>query len=1547
MAGKVTNDQVAKATLSIDDFRNAVNYKNPTNKGYVRFVPDGNGGVKLDKVNNKIDFMISWRTNIDAQKNMAMRQKFVAAMTNDLRWADQTRVQRIADKIALAVGDVAGSRTDALSRKELETAFRGYDDLMNTAFGRIQMIDNLLKATAERCGLGGTDNAIGELKKRFLDFSGDLADPSLFAGTNDGVERGKPGYMKMAELDFKTLLHNLELKCDEAVKKSKIENLLKNKAEMFTGAKALDNTFGLHLSLDETAELRGTLLHFLSIKGLAPQQGEAGVIGTGGMVFEKFMTTVLPELFKQGVESVRQWGGENGDAALATDANFSYEAIMDEAVKFMREAQEFLDNPPKEAFQSTGDRRFDNILASEQQVVNGSRNLALVGHIQSGVEDVEANSNMDKADVAKLMKDAKGAAGAYKAEGLLEVFTKNFLARRGIGEEVKARDIHGDAAIAACNKVLHEMRNVGIAARLQAGAASKDPVTGLKLKQDDGMGHYLRDMTSAINDIASGKDGMDMALVGKLLSFTLANIASRKVEMVGNGIGNDLKLGEAGEAKDMELLRKTADAYFSFESTVGKTIAKAKTSFEKMARAQLNRKLIRQEEFNAMIAHAQSKFAGAHKAALTAFFLKSPVEDADAGAKMLSRIFNGKMDEAMAELSNELAVNALGHAIGVKQKGILARVEEHVMDAMAQPGLADVKLGIDGVIGEKEARGILLKGELKRLYSKTLAGMIKKLPKVDGHVTVTDNFVDKVKAEFNSKAKSFVKEIAKKEAAFLKECGKLVSDYIDTSIDMGRSYFKGYTEGDNAITKAEREKLVKEMTAEVLRYKSSQVKASVEELLEEPAGFNSNKTVQALSREMVGADGVEKTGVAAFYVAEDRKKMVADFLAGDDMNKVPQAIAEGKTFGKGGPLGGLYKGIVSETSSLINRAQKVVVERVKKLPLVYATGDRNALVARIADEANKVAEGYAKKWMKFRAAFLDGIKGMEADFSSLGEKSIEAVRNWVLAEISTQEDIDNLDVRKATGYFRQMLQGELDGKISKVKTSFAEYSAKVENVLQPAMEALRSEVESAIYALDFNPITDEAKAHLENVVIPKMMERIEFSIYQNPDNYTEDRLDARRDEINKTFVNVCSEMFRVMDVNRDKGLEQLVKLAGADVLLTDDVEKKAAFEDAKKWIASPEGHSLRAESEKAMLDFILDYGDSFDAKDPASFAPTAPGNAVAAFRFAARDLMRGHTAQLLYSAFDNSKVGEARDAFATWLDSHGLSRFEDYRKTTAQERIMAKFAERVKALQDSAVQGGEAEPILTPAFIGVIDQIIDSDGTSMLLAEANAKFLDRFLGELDAKDDSAYKFDPNSKQFASLPLSVKGIVRKNRENLEGAISVAITTVLGKLEGLGGLDDVKAAIAKLDDDQVRREVTYTVADVAAECMARFDLIIVNESLQREASNKMERTLIVSAVGEEKAKSIGSLEDMVYKPAFRKMIDDKTADALPTAIANIHSAFTKCLSEAFTTCFEKEATVKVLENTFRKSTENFIAEVESDKANWKKVILPALKAVAKGL
>ncbi|MBO6167495.1 MAG: hypothetical protein J6P13_03995 [Kiritimatiellae bacterium] len=1546
MASKVTGAQVSQTSFKVEDFRTAVNYENKTNKGYVRFVPDGNGGVKLAKVNNKIDLFINWRTNIDAEKNRAMREKFVDSLTRDLKWADRTSVENIADKILrVKSGDKKGEgRTDALSRKELQSAFAEYDKLMNSTGGRQKMINNLLMKTAERCGLVANEQAVRELKHRFFPSNENWREYMSLQDCNPDIPLGEPGHMKVDEATFKAKLHALELKCEDAVKRASIENVIRAQAEGVLAPNAVNNDFGLNLSIENKAQLRGALLHFLAEKGLAPTDNVNGTIGTGGMIFEAFIDKVLPELYKKCVADI-QAQGETGDKQLAMEAFFSFDAIMEEAEKFIIGARDYIANPPADAVKLTGNDKIDGIIKNGAQTVKKARNMAKSGYIMTAAEHIAKNSNISQAEANEIAGEFAKGAGAFQSEGLLKTFTQKFLAERGVGEDVKPGDEQDQILTNTLNSILETGVKVGIAAQIQHGNAKIDPEIGLKVPVDNGMGGYVKEMEDAIGEIASGKNGLDKVLMGKLFSCTLANIASRKVESVANGMRKTVALDKNSEETDKALLKATAESYVKFEQTVLKTINGAKTAFEKLAKAVNKKGLLYEGTFNDLLQRASTKFANAHKAALHEFFLKSPVESAEDGEKILARIFKAKLSEARAELDNDLAIASLARTFGAANQRKLLAVEERVSDALAQNGLDAVKVGREGLVSEKTARAHLAAGELKRLYTATLAAHLKSVKTVDGYKTVTDDFVKKVVDDFNAKAVKLLKSVAESETKFLKAYEEQLNETISNIIENEGGDLKGYVTGAYPVTKDEKKALVKDLTAEVMRYKASDLKKNIDEILDAPSSF-AKKDVKLVAKTLVSdhdTGAVESTIMGLTIIIKERKQMIADYLAGDATSGLSDRVAATGVFGKGGAM---ESATALEKSVFTDKAVKDVKARMNALPAVYATGDKAALEARIIAEASKIADAAVKPWVKFRTSFIAKAAEIEKEFSAMGADEVVGLRGWVLMELA-QKALDagdkGIDLNTALGYYRNQLESTLNYAIGQSKTSFEEYSAKVEKVLAPAKEKIRAAVEDSIEST-LEDLSAEGQAYLKDEILPKIYREVEFDIYRNPDAYTEDKLGARIQKLENNFMTPLFLAASFNKANDEESLKNLIKVAGAGVLLTDKEETAAAIANLKTWLTTKEGSAAHVAMEKALLDYVAEVGNSgIDGVDVSTFAPTVPGNAVAGFRFAARDVLKMHTAQMLYEPFDNSRVGEAKDVFERWVDSHGLSRYEDFRNTTAKDRIMQKFVERVKSLQENALEGAENEPILTPSFIDAIDHVIDSDGMTAMLGEWKEKALNELKGHyLKQNDDLGYMINPGHEKFKTLSANLQENAKRNSEEILAVLSAKISEVAGSLDALGGLAAMKDAIAKIDMNAIIREVNDTVNVVVDECVRRFSLEESSVKLVMDYSHTFERQLVKDAIGEEAAKNFPNGFDDLLR--FPKVVGDEKVVA---AIGKARTYIAAYLNEAFKYCNDKSTTTFTLETTFRKSTVACIAEVKKNKAIWKNGLEAALKAAAKEL
>ena len=1551
MSVKVTDNQVSKANFGLDSFRAAVNYVNTKNKGYVRFEADGNGGVKIAKVNNKIDLKIGWRTNIDSVKNLAMRQKFANAIKNDLKWANGADVQKIVDKI-LKVKDGGVNRTDPLSRKEIEKIFGDYDRIMNSPLGRMKIVDSIISKAAENCGLGGGDEAVKAFKNKYLKLPEGFGDIYEMYETNENGAIGKPGYMKMDEMQFKGKLRLLESACNEALMKARVDRTLRVKAEPLVGKDAVGNDFGLHLTEKDKADFRGALHHFLTQKGIleAYDNGVDGIPGTKGMIFEKFVNDILPELFRKNIENIRAYG-ENADGNLHIEANFSFDAIVEEAETFIANASAYIKNPPKEEVNSTGDRKIDGIIGGLKQTVDGARQLAKNAQAKEVVLDLFKTTNISKAQGKEIADGMINGMAAYDAKGNLDTFAKNFLAERGIGEGVVQKELVHDALKNTIQNIVETGRNIKIAAKIQSGAGGTDPKTGLRVAKDEGMGAYVKNMESVINEIAAGKSGTDVQLVGKLLSFTLANIANRKVEKPANGIGVDLNLDKASQKTDEELLTRTAAAYTAFEKNVDKKIASELKAFEKLAKAQAKAGLIDQAQLNNMVALAKEKFGAAHKAAVEAFFLKSPCDDAETGKAMLDRVFKGKLSEARAELNNNLAVNSMGRTLGIREKGELMKVDDRINEALSQPGMdAELKkLGIPGVITQEEAMGTLRKGALRRIYSSVLAEKLKNVPKVDGHRTIDAKFVQGVKDAFNKKVMELVKNVAKfttGKDGFVETAKEALRDHVTSLIDRDLAQFKGYKDGPQPITKEETKTVSSEMSLEIMRAMSPLMKDRILEILENPESV-AKKNVPDMVDEFMGENGVDGLGMSRVRVAEDRCKMVNDFMNGDGFKNVKTIASTTGAFGKGGVLENVFTGSISEGQELADRAIKLVEARVRAKPLIYATGDKTFLANRLVADIDKIVQGYAAKWAGFRTKFLKEAAKVDAEFASLGKETLDQTLRWVMYQLATRDDFDKIDMKIAIGYYRNQLTETLNYSVDKKREQFDVYAKKVTAVHSETMKTIRDACDVIASQID-GTVTPEALEHFKNTIAPEFAKRMEYGIYVNPDDYsTEEKRDALYDKILNTFGEAVTDVM-IDNSMTFGGYKRAMASCGGKVLLNDNAEIAAATKTIEGWLKTPEGHSMQAASEKALLDHLLDFHQDYKGRKTAmDFVPTAEGNDTAKFRAAIRDLLRGHTVQLLYTAFDNGKVEEAKTIFERWLDSHAIEKFGGYHGSKAREDIMKMFVERVNTLQNGALAGRENEPILTPAFIQQVDMKIDSAGAQALLSDWKAQQMEYWIGQLSQRDEWKV-FNLADPGLSNLTPSQRTAVERNNQDLIDALSLALTSVGASTDGTAGIDGVKAALEKLDMDAIKAKINTDVVTVLEKGIRRFDRASgAYDEIQRY-SHSIERALIRNILG---AKADGrftnGLVDIVEYAKNTKPEIAAKYPALENVVSNIKTEVAYQFAVQLNAAEENDCTLAQFTTMIDGFSRKFLSDIYDNKEVWSKVLKPVLTAIDKAI
>ena len=598
-------------------------------------------------------------------------------------------------------------------------------------------------------------------------------------------------------------------------------------------------------------------------------------------------------------------------------------------------------------------------------------------------------------------------------------------------------------------------------------------------------------------------------------------------------------------------------------------------------------------------------------------------------------------------------------------------------------------------------------------------------------------------------------------------------------------------------------------------------------------------------------------------------------------------------------------------------------------------------------DIDKIVQGYAAKWAGFRTKFLKEAAKVDAEFASLGKETLDQTLRWVMYQLATRDDFDKIDMKIAIGYYRNQLTETLNYSVDKKREQFDVYAKKVTAVHSETMKTIRDACDVIASQID-GTVTPEALEHFKNTIAPEFAKRMEYGIYVNPDDYsTEEKRDALYDKILNTFGEAVTDVM-IDNSMTFGGYKRAMASCGGKVLLNDNAEIAAATKTIEGWLKTPEGHSMQAASEKALLDHLLDFHQDYKGRKTAmDFVPTAEGNDTAKFRAAIRDLLRGHTVQLLYTAFDNGKVEEAKTIFERWLDSHAIEKFGGYHGSKAREDIMKMFVERVNTLQNGALAGRENEPILTPAFIQQVDMKIDSAGAQALLSDWKAQQMEYWIGQLSQRDEWKV-FNLADPGLANLTPSQRTAVERNNQDLIDALSLALTSVGASTDGTAGIDGVKAALEKLDMDAIKAKINTDVVTVLEKGIRRFDRASgAYDEIQRY-SHSIERALVRNILG---AKADGrftnGLVDIVEYAKNTKPEIAAKYPALENVVSNIKTEVAYQFAVQLNAAEENDCTLAQFTTMIDGFSRKFLSDIYDNKEVWSKVLKPVLTAIDKAI
>ena len=756
MSKNITTAQLDanQGIYKIDDYRQMVNYTSGTNKGYVRFTTASDGKLKIEKFNNKIDVPLSWRSNVSAAHNRAVRQKFLSAIESDLRFMGEAG-EKIKDMILRpknANGQIDTGK--ALSRRELKAIFEKFDSEFNNGFGRMKIVDGFFKDAMARCGFTGSkDEFVAKYLKPAMNGI-DITKQIYFETDEANAANPDPTKrMKMGETEFRAYLVQLDNLVAAAKLRVDAEKACKDVAR---GIAANAANFGGEVPEAEVGKIRAALKGILKAEGV--EAADLG-FGTAGSTLELFISKVLPVMVRQAAENVRDFADKNDPASVedVLEGDLSIDKIVDAAKRFIEGANKVLEEKvdlPEERDEIG--RQINAVKATIEFQQATQKKLAVFGAAR---EAIVLNFNLKQSEGGKaLAQGVVALTETYIKEANLANYTTKFLLdnyAKGAADVPQQEANFEQKAKAHINQlVVAGQLNYGERWTTGVIAGTNQP----KLTAGGNVQKFLKAMSDGAIDIANEERG-GLPMVDHLLKRTVPNILNQKI---GNALASNgamrVHIDEESYPEAVNAMRLAAKAYKKFfHESEQLLVGKALTSFRTQLDRLLKKGNITADEYNTLYADHKARIESALSRAVERFYEKTPLakKDSDgetikAGAKLLEKLFSEEKDAVTSEMRQRISSIALANAYGGEERRKLLDVKAHVDACRESLSQAGVKLTADFGDGE-------LTVALNRLYWKVLEQKIegKKL----GHHQIGTSFNDSVQSAFVSAAKDLVKGV--------------------------------------------------------------------------------------------------------------------------------------------------------------------------------------------------------------------------------------------------------------------------------------------------------------------------------------------------------------------------------------------------------------------------------------------------------------------------------------------------------------------------------------------------------------------------------------------------------------------------------------------------------------------------------------------------------------------------------------------------------------------------------------------------------------------
>ena len=1332
MATKITQAQLDANTntYKVDDYRNMVNYVSGTNKGYVRFTKGSDGKLKLEKFNNKLDVPLSWRSNTSAAHNKAVREKFLAAMADDLKFmagdaANEIRRLILAPK---KPGEDVEDIGTALSRREVKRIFERFDAQFNTGNGRICILANFMKEAKSACGFDGTDE---EFARDYLKTEDIGIDPRLTVYiTSKKAEEAEalPPHQRMvkSEGEFRHLLCQLDGLVAGAKLRMSVETTLKSVAK--TLAKD-GGEFGVRFDNDAEGKIRSALVKLL---------GNAGVtdvdlgFGSKNTMIEMFIKNVVPVLVKECAANIKDLPDQSDDKAIASvaDADLNIDRVFSLAREFVEGAKEAVadmaDVPPEGG--DAVDRYISGMKAVFQEQIAGLNKVAV---FKEAREVFALNVNGGKIVNPSLAKEVAAMTPIFVKEAKLDKYAADFLKKhfaRSAGAIVEHEGNFMDKAREVIEKV-KVAGQLNFGERWQTNPDAKS-LSDVRLAAGGNVETFLSEMGNEVATIVNEKKG-GLPLYEKLMSRTLTAILNEKIRNAADSKGRARIHIDAAAFNDVKTrLKRTVDTYCEFRDGKGALILeKAEDAFRRQLDRLDKKGNLDEQSRKMLLEDFRIRMTAAFKNA-TARYLDMAPRGADLDEKetreidltFLTNALNEEKGEVLADMRQRIATIVLTRALNQDVRKAL------ITDMPARVSECAARLEKEGIKPKFETDDATMGEALKKLYYKVLADQCNS--KAIAGKRVGDDLVKKVTDAFYSAAKDLVKN-TNALADLVDKDFNVMSGVATQSLfemDNSRAHYKA------ELPKGEYDAMHESLRADLtiaLKPRTDELKRKC---LLNPDAYTKKtvgnfKTVGEMF-ERVGKDGVyTQNSVTRIFndVVDARHSAVMAWIynptgpdgkgtfEGDMIAGEMQRLVEPNA-GKAGEYA--TKLPKNERANIVSAAVKAVLASAEKYALSYATGGKEAFQKRIAAEVQAIVDRHVEAQAKFREQFVKDAQPYIAKYAdALKTEKKDGIQvatdkmNAVLDEISRQKEPPA--IKGFALAFDGMLQKLVNDRVDMKMDEFLAYSAKVTAAYDKCIPAFNEEINARREELKAAGATDDDLKFFDEKLAPVLRSEIETVLQTHIDNpNVETNAAAYGRAQAKTYVEWMVRAIKEADMSNAASLHAMLSSMDMRVLYRDVDTDNATQAAVATWMKSPEVQKLAGELRQAKMTLVAYGADSVcqAAKDARA--------KVEEFKNALREAVMGLKTAVLETAFNSKQVGPALSLFQVWLKQYelpNLTVYIDGSNMTLKEAAEAHFLRRVAEMQQKIVNNPDVrEPLLSADYIKEFTAYLNKIGSAAI-----------------------------------------------------------------------------------------------------------------------------------------------------------------------------------------------------------------------------------------